>query len=88
MDWRSALYLMLAEFQLSHDPVLDNLSRDRKVVGDLEGARYYGSRARCFNVAALAVSLLFFLIFLILVIFSVSVISGKSFSLELGSPQN
>ncbi|XP_070686870.1 dispanin subfamily A member 2b-like [Pempheris klunzingeri] len=27
-------------------------SRDRKVVGDLEGARHYGSTARCLNILA------------------------------------
>uniref|UniRef100_A0A3B3I441 Uncharacterized protein n=1 Tax=Oryzias latipes TaxID=8090 RepID=A0A3B3I441_ORYLA len=27
-------------------------SRDRKVVGDLEGARHYGATARCLNIAA------------------------------------
>uniref|UniRef100_A0A3B3CVI3 Uncharacterized protein n=1 Tax=Oryzias melastigma TaxID=30732 RepID=A0A3B3CVI3_ORYME len=27
-------------------------SRDRKMVGDLEGARHYGSTARCLNIAA------------------------------------
>ncbi|XP_024120132.1 dispanin subfamily A member 2b isoform X2 [Oryzias melastigma] len=27
-------------------------SRDRKIVGDLEGARHYGSTARCLNIAA------------------------------------
>uniref|UniRef100_A0A8C4RI26 Uncharacterized protein n=1 Tax=Erpetoichthys calabaricus TaxID=27687 RepID=A0A8C4RI26_ERPCA len=39
-------------------------SRDRKVVGDLEGARYYGSKACCFNVTALAVSFLLLLLLL------------------------
>uniref|UniRef100_A0A3P9JF62 Uncharacterized protein n=1 Tax=Oryzias latipes TaxID=8090 RepID=A0A3P9JF62_ORYLA len=27
-------------------------SRDRKVVGDLEGARHYGATARCLNIVA------------------------------------
>ncbi|XP_024120135.1 dispanin subfamily A member 2b-like [Oryzias melastigma] len=27
-------------------------SRDRKIVGDLDGARHYGSTARCLNIAA------------------------------------
>uniref|UniRef100_H2MNC5 Uncharacterized protein n=1 Tax=Oryzias latipes TaxID=8090 RepID=H2MNC5_ORYLA len=27
-------------------------SRDRKVAGDLEGARHYGATARCLNIAA------------------------------------
>ncbi|XP_041652691.1 dispanin subfamily A member 2b-like [Cheilinus undulatus] len=27
-------------------------SRDRKMVGDLEGARHHGSTARCYNIAA------------------------------------
>ncbi|KAJ8343216.1 hypothetical protein SKAU_G00305450 [Synaphobranchus kaupii] len=45
-------------------------ARDRKVVGDLEGAREYGSTARCLNIVALCLSLLIFVI-VIIVIFSV-----------------
>ncbi|RXM35558.1 Interferon-induced transmembrane protein 1 [Acipenser ruthenus] len=41
-------------------------SRDRKVVGDLEGARHYGSTARCLNVTALVLTILTFLIIIIL----------------------
>ncbi|MGH0127210.1 UNVERIFIED_CONTAM: hypothetical protein FKN15_074545 [Acipenser sinensis] len=41
-------------------------SRDRKVVGDLEGARHYGSTARCLNVTALVLTILTFLIMIIL----------------------
>ncbi|KAJ8252518.1 hypothetical protein COCON_G00218300 [Conger conger] len=41
-------------------------SRDRKVVGDMEGAREYGSTARCLNIVALCLSLLFFLIIIIM----------------------
>ncbi|KAJ8249088.1 hypothetical protein GJAV_G00231050 [Gymnothorax javanicus] len=40
-------------------------ARDRKVVGDMEGARDYGSTARCLNIVALCLTLLFFLIFII-----------------------
>ncbi|KAJ8252516.1 hypothetical protein COCON_G00218280 [Conger conger] len=44
-------------------------ARDRKVVGDIEGARGYGSKARCFNIVALFLSLLFFIIIIILCVF-------------------
>ncbi|XP_061077944.1 dispanin subfamily A member 2b-like [Conger conger] len=40
-------------------------ARDRKVVGDIEGARGYGSKARCLNIVALCLSLLFFIIIII-----------------------
>ncbi|XP_028440654.1 dispanin subfamily A member 2b-like [Perca flavescens] len=32
-------------------------ARDRKVAGDLEGARHYGSTARCLNIWATSLSL-------------------------------
>ncbi|CAJ1056991.1 dispanin subfamily A member 2b-like [Xyrichtys novacula] len=51
-------------------------SRDRKVVGDLEGARHYGSTARSLNIAA---TVLFFLICLIpLIIFAVTIIQSRN----------
>uniref|UniRef100_A0A3P9I233 Uncharacterized protein n=1 Tax=Oryzias latipes TaxID=8090 RepID=A0A3P9I233_ORYLA len=34
-------------------------SRDRKVVGDLEGARHYGATARCLNIASRSCYLIF-----------------------------
>uniref|UniRef100_A0A3B3QFE1 Uncharacterized protein n=1 Tax=Paramormyrops kingsleyae TaxID=1676925 RepID=A0A3B3QFE1_9TELE len=33
-------------------------ARDRKVLGDLEANGEYGSKARCFNIAALCISLI------------------------------
>uniref|UniRef100_A0A0E9SM73 Uncharacterized protein n=1 Tax=Anguilla anguilla TaxID=7936 RepID=A0A0E9SM73_ANGAN len=41
-------------------------SRDRKVVGDLEGAREYASTARCLNIAALCLTLLFVIVIIVL----------------------
>uniref|UniRef100_A0A3P9I1Z7 Uncharacterized protein n=1 Tax=Oryzias latipes TaxID=8090 RepID=A0A3P9I1Z7_ORYLA len=38
-------------------------SRDRKVVGDLEGARHYGATARCLNIAATIIVRSCYLIF-------------------------
>ncbi|XP_061078276.1 dispanin subfamily A member 2b-like [Conger conger] len=41
-------------------------ARDRKVVGDVEGAQGYGLKARRLNIAALCLSLLAFLIIIII----------------------
>ncbi|XP_064168142.1 dispanin subfamily A member 2b-like [Anguilla rostrata] len=41
-------------------------SRDRKVVGDLEGAREYASTARCLNIVALCLTLLFVIVIVVL----------------------
>ncbi|XP_032894483.1 dispanin subfamily A member 2b-like isoform X2 [Amblyraja radiata] len=41
-------------------------SRDRKVVGDVEGALHYGSTARSLNIAATVLSILVFIIFIAL----------------------
>ncbi|KAG7473835.1 hypothetical protein MATL_G00100200 [Megalops atlanticus] len=41
-------------------------ARDRKVVGDLEGAREYGSTARCLNIVALCLSLVSAVIVIVL----------------------
>ncbi|XP_034091960.1 interferon-induced transmembrane protein 5 [Gymnodraco acuticeps] len=43
-------------------------ARDRKVVGDMEGARHYGSTARCLNICATVLVSIMILIFLITVI--------------------
>ncbi|XP_041652165.1 dispanin subfamily A member 2b-like [Cheilinus undulatus] len=43
-------------------------ARDRKMVGDLEGARHYGSTARCYNIAATVLFCLGILIFIICLI--------------------
>ncbi|XP_062895190.1 dispanin subfamily A member 2b-like [Mobula hypostoma] len=42
-------------------------SRDRKVVGDIEGAQHYGSTARSLNIAATVIGVLFFIIIVALV---------------------
>ncbi|XP_049429937.1 dispanin subfamily A member 2b-like [Epinephelus fuscoguttatus] len=42
-------------------------ARDRKVVGDLEGARHYGSTARCLNITATVLACIMVLIFIITV---------------------
>uniref|UniRef100_A0A3Q0RZW3 Uncharacterized protein n=1 Tax=Amphilophus citrinellus TaxID=61819 RepID=A0A3Q0RZW3_AMPCI len=43
-------------------------ARDRKMVGDVEGARRYGSTARQFNIAATVLSVVVFVIFIIVII--------------------
>ncbi|XP_071349049.1 dispanin subfamily A member 2b-like [Trachinotus anak] len=43
-------------------------SRDRKVAGDLEGARGYGSTARCLNIVSTILAVTSFLIFIIIFI--------------------
>ncbi|XP_036068146.1 dispanin subfamily A member 2b-like [Oryzias melastigma] len=48
-------------------------SRDRKMVGDLEGARQYGSTARCLNIAATVIVCTIALI----VIIVVAVVAGQ-----------
>ncbi|XP_066467265.1 dispanin subfamily A member 2b-like [Tiliqua scincoides] len=42
-------------------------SRDRKVVGDVEGASYYGKRAKCLNISAVILSVLLLVIFIALI---------------------
>ncbi|KAK1887162.1 Dispanin subfamily A member 2b [Dissostichus eleginoides] len=42
-------------------------ARDRKVVGDMEGARHYGSTARCLNIWATVLFSIMIVIFLIIV---------------------
>ncbi|XP_041054228.1 dispanin subfamily A member 2b-like [Carcharodon carcharias] len=41
-------------------------SRDRKIVEDLEGARYFAAKARTFNIAAAVLSAIVFIIFIAL----------------------
>ncbi|XP_069480019.1 interferon-induced transmembrane protein 1-like [Ambystoma mexicanum] len=41
-------------------------ARDRKVVGDINGATSYGSTAKCLNITSLVLSLLFVLLFIVL----------------------
>uniref|UniRef100_A0A8C8DHD1 Uncharacterized protein n=1 Tax=Oryzias sinensis TaxID=183150 RepID=A0A8C8DHD1_9TELE len=50
-------------------------SRDRKVVGDLEGARHYGATARCLNIAATIIVCLTVIIAIIVVAVITSQIS-------------
>ncbi|XP_068595744.1 dispanin subfamily A member 2b-like [Brachionichthys hirsutus] len=40
-------------------------ARDRKWIGDMEGVRHYGSKARSFNIWASALGAVLFLVFLI-----------------------
>ncbi|XP_067892632.1 dispanin subfamily A member 2b-like [Heterodontus francisci] len=46
--------------------VFSVMSRDRKVVGDVEGARHYASTARALNIATTVLSILVFLIFIVM----------------------
>ncbi|XP_070828732.1 interferon-induced transmembrane protein 1-like [Chaetodon trifascialis] len=43
-------------------------ARDRKVVGDLEGARHYASTARCLNIVSTVLAPIIFIISLIVII--------------------
>lgn len=52
------------------------MSRDRKVVGDMEGAKSYGSTACCLNTASLA---LLMLMVIAMIIFFVSFVSSFSY---------
>ncbi|XP_004072826.1 dispanin subfamily A member 2b-like isoform X2 [Oryzias latipes] len=52
-------------------------SRDRKVVGDLEGARHYGNTARCLNIAATIIVCLTVIIAIIVVAVIISQISNR-----------
>ncbi|XP_049429938.1 dispanin subfamily A member 2b-like [Epinephelus fuscoguttatus] len=47
-------------------------ARDRKVVGDLEGARHYGSTARCLNIWATALGCA--LVVMIIILFIVQTV--------------
>ncbi|XP_066524401.1 dispanin subfamily A member 2b-like [Hoplias malabaricus] len=49
-------------------------SRDRKMLGDLEGARSYGSTARSLNGWALALSIITLIMFIITVVISVTIL--------------
>uniref|UniRef100_UPI0037E7364B interferon-induced transmembrane protein 2-like n=1 Tax=Semicossyphus pulcher TaxID=241346 RepID=UPI0037E7364B len=53
-------------------------SRDRKVAGDLEGARHYGSTARSLNIASSILAGIGLLCFLIVII-TVSVVANQSY---------
>nr|XP_020639873.1 interferon-induced transmembrane protein 3-like [Pogona vitticeps] len=50
-------------------------SRDRKVVGDPDGAASYGKTARCLNITSLVLSITFVIIFIIAI---VSVVTSMS----------
>ncbi|XP_004085747.4 dispanin subfamily A member 2b [Oryzias latipes] len=51
-------------------------SRDRKVVGDLEGARHYGATARCLNIAATIIVCLTVIIAIVVVAVTASQMSS------------
>uniref|UniRef100_A0A3P9I1W1 Uncharacterized protein n=1 Tax=Oryzias latipes TaxID=8090 RepID=A0A3P9I1W1_ORYLA len=53
-------------------------SRDRKVVGDLEGARHYGATARCLNIAATIIVCLTIIIVIIVFAVIASQVLSKS----------
>ncbi|KAJ1178366.1 hypothetical protein NDU88_003612 [Pleurodeles waltl] len=42
-------------------------ARDRKVLGDMNGARSYGSTAKCLNITALVLTLLLLILIIVLV---------------------
>ncbi|XP_034004978.1 interferon-induced transmembrane protein 5 [Trematomus bernacchii] len=54
-------------------------ARDRKVVGDMEGARHYGSTARWLNISATVLASVMFLITIIITIIVVSMSQGPSY---------
>ncbi|XP_070687256.1 dispanin subfamily A member 2b-like [Pempheris klunzingeri] len=43
-------------------------SRDRKMAGDVEGARHYGSTARCYNIISSVLAGILVLVFIIILI--------------------
>nr|XP_014353736.1 PREDICTED: interferon-induced transmembrane protein 1-like [Latimeria chalumnae] len=49
-------------------------SRDRKVVQDMEGARHYGSTARCLNITALVFNIILAIIAIILLVIYVQML--------------
>ncbi|XP_072322199.1 dispanin subfamily A member 2b-like [Scyliorhinus torazame] len=49
-------------------------SRDRKVVGDAEGARHYASTARALNIAATVLSILVLVILIVIIFVSLSTV--------------
>ncbi|KAL6106400.1 ifitm1 [Pungitius sinensis] len=51
-------------------------ARDRKVAGDMNGARHYGSTARCLNIWATVLVSIFLLILIIISIVVASTASG------------
>ncbi|KAL4005471.1 hypothetical protein ACER0C_005184 [Sarotherodon galilaeus] len=56
-------------------------ARDRKVAGDVDGARRYGSTARNLNIAATIIAAIGFLIFIItFIVISVQTASHSSYS--------
>ncbi|XP_038663968.1 dispanin subfamily A member 2b-like [Scyliorhinus canicula] len=50
-------------------------SRDRKVVGDAEGARHYASTARALNIAATVLSILVLVILIVIIFVSLSMVT-------------
>ncbi|XP_034978819.1 dispanin subfamily A member 2b [Zootoca vivipara] len=52
-------------------------SRDRKVVGDPEGAATYGRTSKCLNIAALIVSIIIFIILIVILATSAAVFRAQ-----------
>ncbi|KAJ8417025.1 hypothetical protein AAFF_G00282520 [Aldrovandia affinis] len=66
--WSLCSFLYMNTFCLGFAALYFSIkARDRKVVGDLEAAREYGSTARCLNIVALCLFLVCVIIFIILV---------------------
>ncbi|XP_056137985.1 dispanin subfamily A member 2b-like [Lampris incognitus] len=65
--WSLCMLLYYNPFCLGLTAVYFSIkSRDRKVVGDLEGARSYGKTACCLNVFALIILLICVIVFIVL----------------------
>ncbi|XP_038563080.1 dispanin subfamily A member 2b-like [Micropterus salmoides] len=64
--WSLCCFLYLNPFCLGLAALIFSIkARDRKVVGDLDGAQYYGSTARCLNIWATILGAIIMLISII-----------------------
>ncbi|XP_040826633.1 interferon-induced transmembrane protein 1-like [Ochotona curzoniae] len=50
-------------------------SRDRKMVGDVVGAQAYASTAKCLNICALVISILFFVATIVIIVLNIAAIA-------------
>ncbi|XP_015269411.1 PREDICTED: dispanin subfamily A member 2b-like [Gekko japonicus] len=57
-------------------------ARDRKVVGDVEGAASYGHTAKSLNIAALLLSILFVVLFIVLLATGVIAMQQLTYQME------
>ncbi|XP_038560883.1 dispanin subfamily A member 2b-like [Micropterus salmoides] len=69
--WSLCCFVYLNPFCLGLAALIFSIkARDRKVVGDLDGARHYGSTARCLNITAtVLVSTMILISIIILTVF-------------------